>query len=177
VFASISCLVLLLLYAAKSPKVRMLLGDLLWKIPIVGERMRIYQLARFYRTLGMLCAAGIPLMTSLGQVGDLLDLRLQARLKSATSMVREGQPLSKSLDINGLSTPIASRLLAVGERSGQIGDMMEHIADFHEEELSRWIDWASRLFEPLLMTFIGLVIGIIVVLMYMPIFEIAGSIQ
>ena len=67
--------------------------------------------------------------------------------------------------------------LAVGERSGNMGEMMEKTAHFHEEELARWIDWFSRLFEPLLMAAIGLVIGAIVVLMYMPIFELAGSIR
>jgi general secretion pathway protein F len=72
---------------------------------------------------------------------------------------------------------VALRLLRVGERTGQMGHMMERVADFHEEELNRWIDWASRLFEPLLMTFIGIVIGAIVVLMYMPIFELAGSME
>ena len=58
-----------------------------------------------------------------------------------------------------------------------MGEMMERVAEFHEQELARWIDWFSRLFEPLLMAFIGLVIGTIVVMMYMPIFELAGSIQ
>jgi general secretion pathway protein F len=65
----------------------------------------------------------------------------------------------------------------VGERSGKIGDMMERIAAFYDEELSRWIDWFTRLFEPLLMLFIGLVIGVVVLLLYMPIFELAGNIQ
>ena len=58
-----------------------------------------------------------------------------------------------------------------------MGEMMERIAVFHDEEIARWVDWATRLFEPLLMAAIGLIIGAIVILMYMPIFEIAGSLQ
>jgi general secretion pathway protein F len=58
-----------------------------------------------------------------------------------------------------------------------MGDMMERIAGFHDEELSRWVDWFTRLFEPILMALIGLVIGAIVILMYMPIFELAGNLQ
>jgi general secretion pathway protein F len=58
-----------------------------------------------------------------------------------------------------------------------MGEMMERIAEFHDDEISRWVDWFTRLFEPLLMATIGLVIGAIVVLMYMPIFELAGSLQ
>jgi general secretion pathway protein F len=164
-------------YASTRPFVRAWLRELLWNVPVLGERMRIYQLTRFYRTLGMLASAGIPLMAALEQVSGLLDTRLRARLNEARRMVREGQPLSFALENSGLSTPVALRLLRVGERTGQLGGMMDRIADFHEEELSRWIDWASRLFEPLLMTAMGLVIGGIVVLMYVPIFELAGSIQ
>jgi general secretion pathway protein F len=68
-------------------------------------------------------------------------------------------------------------MLAAGEKSGNMGEMLEQAAAFHDEELARWVDWFTRLFEPLLMAVIGLVIGVIVVLMYMPIFELAGSLQ
>ena len=76
-----------------------------------------------------------------------------------------------------LTTPVALRMLRVGERSGQMGDMMERIAGFYDEEIARWVDWMSRMIEPVLMTVIGVVIGTIVVLMYFPIFELAGSLQ
>ncbi|MCE1187016.1 MAG: type II secretion system F family protein, partial [Rhodocyclales bacterium] len=62
-------------------------------------------------------------------------------------------------------------------RSGQMAEMLERTARFADEDFARWIDWASRLLEPVLMTLIGLVIGTVVVLMYMPIFELAGSLQ
>ena len=81
------------------------------------------------------------------------------------------------MEANGLTTPVALRLLGVGEKSGNMGEMLENIAAFHDEELARWVDWFTRLFEPLLMAAIGLVIGAIVILMYMPIFELAGSLQ
>ena len=164
-------------YLLATPTARGWLREALWRLPVVGERMRVYQLSRFYRTLGMLMSAGIPVMPALERVAGLLDRRLQARLQQARNHVREGLMLSTAMERSGLSTPVALRLLRVGERTGQMGHMMERIADFHEEELNRWIDWASRLFEPLLMTFIGIVIGAIVVLMYMPIFELAGSIE
>ena len=68
-------------------------------------------------------------------------------------------------------------MLNVGEKSGNMGEMLEQIAAFHDEEMARWVDWFTRLFEPILMTIIGLVIGVIVILMYMPIFELAGNLQ
>ena len=107
----------------------------------------------------------------------LPTLLADALLERAVGAIRQGRPVALSLEAGGLSTPVAARMLAVGERGGNMGEMMERVAEFHEQELARWIDWFSRLFEPLLMALIGLVIGTIVVLMYMPIFELAGSIQ
>ena len=81
------------------------------------------------------------------------------------------------MDAHGLSTAVALRMLRVGERTGRMGEMMERIARFYDDEQARWIDWATKLFEPILMAFIGLFIGFIVLLMYMPLFGLADSIQ
>ena len=81
------------------------------------------------------------------------------------------------MEAHRLTTPVALRMLQVGERTGQMGEMMERIASFYDEEMARWVEWFTRLFEPLLMALIGLVIGLIVILMYFPIFELAGSLQ
>ncbi|MBL8534298.1 MAG: type II secretion system F family protein [Betaproteobacteria bacterium] len=147
------------------------------RIPSMGERLRVYQLARFYRTLGMLLAGGIAIVPAMQMVSGLLDAELRVRLERASRLIREGQPISVSMESTGLVTPVSLRLLRVGERSGQMGEMMERIAAFHDEEMARWVEWFTKIFEPLLMAFIGVVIGGIVVLMYLPIFELAGSIQ
>jgi general secretion pathway protein F len=68
-------------------------------------------------------------------------------------------------------------MLRVGERSGQMGELMERIARFHDDQMALWVERFTRLFEPLLMALIGVVIGFIVVLMYLPIFELAGTLQ
>jgi general secretion pathway protein F len=163
--------------ALRQASVRAALGDALWRIPALGERLKVYQLARFYRTTGMLLKGGTPLVGALGMAAELLHPVLRARLNAASRAISEGHPVSESLDANGLATPVALRMLTVGDRSGAMGDMMERIAGFHDEELSRWVDWFTRLFEPILMALIGLVIGAIVILMYMPIFELAGNLQ
>jgi general secretion pathway protein F len=159
------------------PQTLQLIASWLWRIPALGERMRIYQLARFYRTLGMLLRGGIAIVPALDMVAGLLQSSLRAQLDRASQLVREGKPMSQAMEAAGLATPIALRMLRVGERSGRMGEMMERVAAFHDEEMARWVDWFTRVFEPLLMTFIGLVIGLIVVLLYLPIFELAGSIQ
>ena len=149
----------------------------LQKIPALGERIRIYQLARFYRSLGMLLRGGMPAVASLELVSDLLPGALSKQLGTATQLIREGTPFSQAMERTGLTTAVSARMLRVGERTGQMGEMMERIALFYDSEISQWIDWFVKLFEPLLMAFIGLVIGFIVVVMYFLIFELAGSIR
>ncbi len=153
------------------------LGDALWRLPAIGERLKVYQLARFYRTIGMLLRGGMPLVAALDMGAELLHPLLRERLVAASSAISEGRNVSQSMDANGLTTPVALRMLAVGEKSGNMGEMLEQIAAFHDEELARWVDWFTRLFEPILMALIGLAIGGIVILMYMPIFELAGNLQ
>jgi general secretion pathway protein F len=139
--------------------------------------MKVYQLARFYRTIGMLLRGGMPLVGALDMGAQLLHPVLRTRLAAASRAISEGRNVSQSMEANGLTTPVALRMLVVGEQSGNLGEMLETIASFHDEELARWVDWFTRLFEPILMALIGLVIGAIVILMYMPIFELAGNIQ
>ena len=149
----------------------------LQRLPSIGERLRVYELTRFYRSLGMLLRGGMPAVASLELVTGLLPGALNQQLVSATQLIREGTTISVAMETFGLTTPVSARMLRVGERTGQMGEMMERIALFYDSEISQWIDWFVRLFEPLLMAFIGLVIGFIVVIMYFPIFELAGSIR
>lgn len=154
------------------------LGErLVWRIPTLRERLRVFQLARLYRTLGMLLRGGIPAPQSMKMVSGLLSASLAAALERARIKVTEGIALSVAFENEGLSTPVALRMLRVGERAGNMGEMMERAAGFHDEEMASWADWATRLFGPALMLFMGLVIGVIVVFMYLPIFQLAESIR
>ena len=125
----------------------------------------------------MLLRGGVAIVPALQMVTDLLQTGLRAQLGLATASIREGMSISRAMETHDLSTPVAGRMLRVGERTGQMGEMMERIAAFHDEETSRWVERFIKLFEPLLMVFIGLMVGCIVILMYLPIFELAGSIQ
>lgn len=164
------------IYWLSQPGSRLWLMQRIQRIPALGERIRHYQLARLYRTLGMLLRGGIPMVTAIDMAKGLLAQELQVRLSSARQDISEGMAISQAMEKNRLSTLVSSRMLRVGERSGQMGEMMERTAEFMDGELAQWIDWFTRLFEPVLMAFIGIVIGLIVVLMYMPIFELASSI-
>jgi general secretion pathway protein F len=172
VFAALAGAYLLSLSATKAA-----IGRQLGRIPAFGQQLRVYQLARMYRTVGMLIRGGMPAVSAFDMSGGLLSTALRPSLAVATKAVREGQSIANSMQQHGLTTPVAARMLRVGERGGNMGEMMERIAAFYDDELSRWIQFMTRLIEPVLMAVIGLIIGAIVVLMYFPIFELAGSIK
>jgi general secretion pathway protein F len=162
---------------ASTSTARSWLGSRLWQIPAIGSRLRLYQLARFYRTLGMLLRGGTPVVAALDMSSGLLATVLRPNLARAREAIREGRPISEAMSEHGLTTAVALRMLRVGERTGRMDEMMDRIAGFLDDEIARWVDWFTRLFEPLLMAFIGVVIGAIVILMYMPVFELAGNLQ
>ncbi len=164
-------------YALTRPAPQRWVKQKLWQIPAVGARLRLYQLTRFYRSLGMLLRGGMPVVRALQMVSGLLDDSLRGQLLAATEHVRMGRSMSHALEQCKLATSIAMSMIRVGERTGQMGEMMERIAAFHEEETTRWMERFIKTFEPVLMACVGVLIGVIVVLMYFPIFDLAGSIQ
>jgi general secretion pathway protein F len=166
-------LVAALVGAARTAALRAAAGRFLWRAPFIGERLRVFQLARFYRTLGMLLSGGIPAVTALGMVSGLLSLVLQGRLQLAIELIREGRGFTATLTKCGLTTRVAEHMLLVGERAGNLGEMITRAAEFHEDYTAREVEWLTQLFGPVLMLFIGCAIGFIVVLMYLPIFQLA----
>jgi general secretion pathway protein F len=170
-------LLALVIYSLAQPRVRAAIGARIARIPALGNRLHVYQLARLYRTVGMLVRGGTPMVSAMKMSAGLLGANLRVAFADATQSVREGRSLSDAMEKHGLTTPVAVRMLRVGERSGDMGEMMERIAAFYDEDLTRWVALVTRLIEPALMTVIGLLIGVIIVLMYFPIFELAGSIR
>jgi general secretion pathway protein F len=164
-------------YALARAPVRAALIEYARRAPFLGTRMKIYQLARVYRTFGMLLRSGIPALAAFDMMSGLLTPDLRPALARAKAMVSEGQAMSTALTAVGLATAVATRLMLVGERSGQMGELMDHIAKFYDDSTARSVDAFTRVFEPLLMTVIGAGVGLVVVLMYMPIFELASAVQ
>lgn len=146
-------------------------------LPGAAPRVATFELARLYLTLGMLLEGGIPIQQALSLARAVLAVARQPHLDAARAMIESGQPLSAALAHTGLSTPMALRLIRVGEKSGQLGDMLTRAALFYEKENARWVERFTKTFEPLLMAGIGLVVGLVVLLLYMPIFDLAGTLQ
>ena len=165
----------------RKPRARRFLGawvsERLRRLPGIGEMLQTFELARLYLALGTLLAGGLPILPALQLCDGLVSARTNLALQQAARRIREGQAASTAFEEAGLCTPVALRLMRVGERTGQLGDMLTRSARFHDGEIERFISRFTRSFEPLLMAAIGLVVGAIVVLLYMPIFDLAGSIQ
>jgi general secretion pathway protein F len=177
VIGGIVALVAALIAASRSPVVRKAIAAQLWQMPVVGERLRLVELATLYRTLGLLLQAGVAVVAALEASSELVGPALKISLRGATRRVQEGARLSDSLAEFQLTTPVSLRMVRVGEHTGELGPMLERAATFYDEELARFTDWIGRVVSPVLMLIMGVLIGGIVVLMYLPIFQVAEQIQ
>ncbi|KVT50842.1 type II secretion system F family protein [Burkholderia ubonensis] len=162
--------------AVRSAAVRRAAQRLMWRAPKVRDVCALFALTRFYRTVGLLIAGGTPVIAALELSGKTLPDHFRARLAAALTELRAGRPVASVLAAHALTTSVAERLLRVGEQSGDLGGMCEHIAQFHDGALDRSIEMLSKVFEPVLMLAVGATVGAVVLLLYMPIFELAGSI-
>lgn len=150
---------------------------LLRRLPGVAGTVATFELSRLYLSLGTLLEGGLPILQALRLSEGLLSAHTLPRYHAATAAIDRGENLSQAFASAGLATPVALRLLRVGERSGRLGEMLGRAARFHDGEIARRIDVFARSFEPVLMAAIGLVVGTIVVLLYLPIFDLAGSLR
>ncbi len=149
----------------------------LWEAPLLGPKLHVLALAQFYRTASMLLGAGVPAVAALRTSHGVISTRLAAALDQAIAAVGHGERFSSALQDAGLTTPVSLRMVRVGERSGRLGPMLRQAAEFHDEELSRLTELVTHLVNPLLMLVMGVLIGGIVVLMYMPIFQLVEQVQ
>ncbi len=161
----------------RSAVLRLWLGAQVARSPFIGPRLRLLALARLYRALALMLGAGVPVLPALRLAEGLLDAELRAALQAATGAVAAGERLSQALQAQGLATPVALRMLRVGESSGEVAAMLERAAAFHDEEIAQFTELVTRTVNPLLMLVMGTVIGGIVVLMYLPIFTLMEQVQ
>ncbi|MGS0741041.1 type II secretion system F family protein [Glaciimonas sp. GG7] len=166
-----------IIMALRTATVKAALWKIVWSIKSLHEQRVLFVLARFYRTFGLLLLGGMQVVDALKLTGKLLPADRQADLQQVLQHVQEGRGVAGALVDANLTTPVAARLLRVGEKSGDLAGMCERIAQFHDEALARAIEVFSKVFEPILMLIVGGLIGVIVFLLYMPIFELAGSVS
>lgn len=165
----------LAVFLATNARFKSWLGRKLLLAPLIGEAVWTLQMARMYRTLGMLLSSGVSVLTAMRMTGATLPVTMRDAMAKAIDAVSEGRSMSQVMVECGLSTEVAQKLLAAGESSGRLDDMMARIADFYDEEMKGWILAASRVVEPVLMLFLGLVIGVVVLMLYSPIFDLTNA--
>lgn len=159
------------------PPAQQALQRLAWRSPGLGPRLRTVALARLYRCLGLLIGAGVPVPAALALTQGVLAPPLHAAGQATQVAVASGIRLSQAMQTSGLATPVAWRMLRVGESSGSLSPMLVRAAAFHDEEIARLAEFVTRAINPVLMLVMGVLIGGIVVLMYLPIFGLMEQVQ
>ncbi|GAB1847307.1 type II secretion system F family protein [Achromobacter xylosoxidans] len=176
VFAALVGLVACVVIGVRSVAFRQALGRLLRKVPKVREITKLFALTRFFRTVGLLVSGGTPVILALRLSRGVLPVHMHPQLAAAISELEAGLPIATVLHGHGLTTPVAERLLRVGEQSGNLGSMCEYAAQFHDGTLDRAVEWLSKVCEPVLMLVVGATVGAALIMLYMPIFGLADSI-
>ena len=148
------------------------------RVPLFGDIWIKYQVAQFSRVLGTLLTGGIPLVQGLETAAESLGTPLLRKtLDKASRMVKEGQPLSLSLQATKIFPPLAVDMIEVGESTGALPAMLSSVAEFYEEDVNTKMTAALSLIEPLIMVFMGVFVAFVLIALYLPIFSLADSIQ
>lgn len=145
------------------------------KFRIISYYYNAIILTRFYRALSLMLEGGYPLISALETCKDTLSNDFKYKIENINQGLKQGETFSLLLEQNQLTTAVATRLIKSGEKNGNISHMLAKTADFHDLEVSRFIDKLSKIIEPILMIVIGGFVGMIVILLYLPIFDMVGS--
>ncbi len=155
---------------------RALFDDMMLKLPIMGILLRKVAVARFTRTMGTMLASGVAILEALDIVAKTSGNKtIENALYSVRSSIAEGQTIADPLSRTGVFPPMVCQMIAVGESTGAVDAMMEKIADFYEEEVDQAVENLTAMIEPIMIVFLGIIIGGLVVSMYLPIFQLAGA--
>lgn len=148
------------------------------KFPILGELTLKMSVARFCRTFGTLINSGVPIMRSLEIVGETLNNVVLTNAVEATRVsVREGNKLSAPLAATGLFPPMVTHMIDVGEESGRLSEMLVKVGDFYDTEVEATVKGLTSMIEPMLIIFLGVIVGFIAISVMTPIFKLVNSVQ
>jgi len=152
-------------------------GKFIWdgvklRMPVAGNIIRKTSVARFTRTFGTLVAAGVPILSAMDIVADTAGNEVVTRaLKTARAAIKEGETIAKPLSESPVFPGMVVQMVAVGEETGALDQMLTKIADFYDEEVGTAIDGLASAMEPIIMVILAVVVGGIVIALYMPMFQ------
>jgi len=173
-------IVLIALYKLliKNANRRSVVDKIKLRVPVVGHLIQQISVARFSRTLGTLLTSGVPILSALETVKDTMGNEFIGRaVLQVRDSIKEGESVSGPMEASKAFPPLVVKMINIGEETGQLDKMLIQIADNFEEEVDVAITGLTSLLEPLLIVFMGLVVGFIVVSMFMPLFSLAQLIE
>jgi type IV pilus assembly protein PilC len=148
---------------------------LLLRLPVIGSLLQRIAVARFSRTLGTMVSSGVPILESMDIVAKTAGNKIiEEAIISARGSISEGKTIAEPLAESKVFPPMVTQMVAVGEATGALDVMLNKIADFYDDEVDSAVEALTSLLEPMLMIFLGVVIGGLVIAMYLPVFKLAG---
>jgi type IV pilus assembly protein PilC len=157
---------------------RALFDKFILKAPIIGPVMRKIAVARFTRTMGTLLSSGVAILDSLEIVAKTAgNVVIHDAIMYVREKISEGKTMAEPLAETAVFPPMVVQMIGVGEQTGAMDVMLQKIADFYEEEVDVAVGAMTKLMEPLMMVFLGGIVGGLIIAMYMPIFEMAGNVK
>ncbi len=157
----------------KTPQGALIIDRSILRLPIFGDLLRKVAISRFSRTLATLIQSGVPILESLEIVGKTIGNRLlELVVEDVKTSVREGESLAAPLSKSGVFPPMVTRMIGIGEKSGQMEKMLLKIAEFYDDQVDAAVDGLTSIIEPLIIGFLGIVIGFIVIALFLPIITI-----
>ncbi len=160
-----------------TPKGRLAMDRMFLKLPIVGELIRKTAVAKFTRTLGTLITSGVPILDGLSITAKTAGNKvIEEAIMSARMSISGGKTIAEPLSKGEVFPKMVTHMISVGETTGALDAMLGKIADFYEDEVDQAVAALTSLLEPMMMVFLGTVVGFIVVAMYLPIFQMASAI-
>lgn len=159
----------------KTPQGHYQLDKLLLNLPVVGDVLRKGAVARFCRTFSTLTAAGVPILESLDTVAETSgNVVIEEVILTCKGSISQGMTLTEPLEVSKIFPIMVTQMISIGEQTGTLETMLGKIADFYEAEVEVAVDGMTALMEPIIMAFLGVVIGGLVIAMYLPIFQMAS---
>jgi type IV pilus assembly protein PilC len=162
----------------KQPGQRARLDRMLLEVPWAGQTIRKFSTAQMARTLGTLLGGGIPLVNALEiVVRSMSNRHLAKELEEITRRVREGQSFAAAMLARGVFPDVAVKMVEVGEQTGALQEMLNSLADFYDEEIETEVARFITIIEPALLVVMGLVIALVVIALYLPLFELSSVVS
>ncbi|WP_429884419.1 type II secretion system F family protein [Geoalkalibacter halelectricus] len=161
----------------RTQKGRARIDDWALKLPVFGPLIRKAAVAKFTRTLGTMISSGVPILDGLDIVAKTAGNKtVEKAIYKVRQSISEGKTIAEPLEKSGVFPPMVCQMISVGEQSGAIDTMLNKIADFYDDEVDDAVSALTAMLEPLLMLFLGTTVGGLVIAMYLPIFQLAGTV-